>query len=114
TPAEIAKVLQLADIGLLIAPTHVLEIDVAEQFEAALPELSEQPAVPLALCAAPYLRRIVLTGETDRRWATRSDAEVTGVPHEILGAAEAEASPADLAVMVHTSGSTADPKGVLH
>src|SRR5699024_6709857 len=40
--------------------------------------------------------------------------EVTGVPHEILGAAEAEVSPADLAVMVHTSGSTADPKGVLH
>ncbi|MDT0478385.1 AMP-binding protein, partial [Streptomyces sp. DSM 41014] len=36
------------------------------------------------------------------------------MPVEILAAAEAEVSPADLAIMVHTSGSTADPKGVLH
>jgi acyl-CoA synthetase (AMP-forming)/AMP-acid ligase II len=32
----------------------------------------------------------------------------------LLAAVEAEVTPADLAIMVHTSGSTADPKGVLH
>ena len=41
TPAELAKVLRLADIALLVAPHRVLDIDVAERFEAAMPELDE-------------------------------------------------------------------------
>jgi acyl-CoA synthetase (AMP-forming)/AMP-acid ligase II len=114
-PAEIAKVLRLADIGLLVASHRILDIDVAERLEAALPQLSGQRAGHLALPAAPYLRRIVLVGEADREWASPWDGEnAAGVPTEILAAAEDEVSPADLAIMVHTSGSTADPKGVLH
>jgi acyl-CoA synthetase (AMP-forming)/AMP-acid ligase II len=112
-PAEIAKVIRLADVAMLIAPTRVLTIDVADRFEAAFPELSDQPD-RLTVSAAPYLRRIVFTGESDRRWATHHDESLPTVPHDILAAVEAEVSPADLAVMVHTSGSTADPKGVLH
>ncbi|MGH3643574.1 MAG: class I adenylate-forming enzyme family protein [Mycobacterium sp.] len=111
-PAEISKVLRLADIGMLVAPSWVLGIDVADRLEAALPELAGQPAGRLAMPGAPYLRRIVLTGDVDRHWATRIDD--AAVPREILVAVEREVSPADLAVMVHTSGSTADPKGVLH
>ena len=57
----------------------------------------------------------MITGESDREWATRWDGETAvGVPSETLAAVEDEVSPADLAIMVHTSGSTADPKGVLH
>jgi acyl-CoA synthetase (AMP-forming)/AMP-acid ligase II len=115
TPAEIAKVVRLADIGLLVAPVRVLKVDVVERFEAALPSLSDQRAGRLALSAAPYLRRIVITGHTDRRWATRYvETAAADVSSAVLTAVEAEVSPADLAVMVHTSGSTADPKGVLH
>jgi acyl-CoA synthetase (AMP-forming)/AMP-acid ligase II len=113
TPAEIAKVLRLADVGLLVAPTRILKIDVAERFETALPGLAEQSARRLRLPAAPYLRQIVLTGETDRAWATRVGAD-DDVPAEILAAVENEVTPADLAIMIHTSGTTADPKGVLH
>lgn len=112
TPAEIAKVLRLADIGLLIAPPQVLKIDVAERLEAALPGLAGQAAGRLGLTAAPYLRAIAITGEAPD-WATSVDFDAL-VPAEVLAAVQAEVSPADLAVMIHTSGSTADPKGVLH
>ncbi len=115
TPAEIAGIARLADLQVLVAPTQVLARGVAERFEAALPGLAGQAAGRLELAGAPYLRRIVLTGGTDRSWATRWDPRRGPmVGAELLAAAEAEVSPADLATMIHTSGSTADPKGVLH
>lgn len=113
-PAELAKVVRLADIGLLVAPTRVLRIDVAGHFEAAWPELSGHGTGRLALPNAPYLRHITVAGPPGPRWATVYDDASDVVPADVLSAAEAEVSPADLAVMVHTSGSTADPKGVLH
>ena len=77
-------------MGCWSRPSHVLNINVAERFEAALPQLSGQRAGRLALPAAPYLRRIVLTGEPDREWATRWDGETAaGVPAEVLAAVEA-------------------------
>src|SRR3954470_19284552 len=88
-PAELAKVLRLADIALLVAPQRVLDIDVAERFEAAIPELTSQSGSRLTLTAAPFLRRIVLTADTDRRWATRwTDDTDALVPEHILSAVE--------------------------
>jgi acyl-CoA synthetase (AMP-forming)/AMP-acid ligase II len=115
TPGEIATLLRLSDIAILIAPTRVLDIDVARRLEAALPDLKAQNTSHLSLLAAPYLRHIVLTGDTTRRWSSRWDyGDAARLSPELLAVLEAEVSPADLAVMVHTSGSTADPKGVLH
>ncbi|PRC49973.1 long-chain fatty acid--CoA ligase, partial [Mycobacterium sp. ITM-2017-0098] len=67
----------------------------------------------LHLADAPFLRAIVLTGDATAPWATQVD-DGQSVPPAVQVAAETEVSPADLAIMVHTSGSTADPKGVLH
>lgn len=114
TATEIQKVLRLADIAVLVAPVRVISVDVAERFENTLPGLADQQANVLAIPAAPYLRSIVLTGDSDRAWASTYDDGSAVAPPELLAAVEAEVSPADLAVMVHTSGSTADPKGVVH
>ncbi|KUI22632.1 AMP-dependent synthetase [Mycobacterium sp. GA-1285] len=111
-PAEIAKVARLADIALIVAPRRVLSIDVADRFEKAWPELTAQQGTRLAMTAAPYLRRIVFVDHPVPHWATGCDGK--GVPAEVLAAAQDEVSPADLAVVIHTSGSTADPKGVMH
>lgn len=113
-PAEIAKVARLADIALLVAPSRVLSIDVADRFEAAWPELTGQQGGRLAMAGAPYLRHIVLVDDPSPHWATPWHSAADGMSAEVLAAAEAEVCPADLAVVIHTSGSTADPKGVMH
>ena len=112
-PAELAKVARLADVEFLVAPTRVLKIDVAEHFERAWPDLRERR---ILLPEAPFLRTIVLTELTSVTWATPGpgDGDTDACPPDVLAAAESQVAPADLAVMIHTSGSTADPKGVLH
>lgn len=112
-PAEIGKVLRLADVALLIAPERVLDIDVAQRLEAALPGLADHRTPHLQIATAPYLRSIAITGGGDAPWATTVDG-AQAVSSDILFAAQEQVFPADLAIMVHTSGSTADPKGVLH
>ncbi|WP_163799599.1 class I adenylate-forming enzyme family protein [Mycolicibacterium sediminis] len=113
TPAEISKVVRSGDIGVLVAPDRVLDVDVGDRFEAAFGDLVDQTADRIVLVDAPYLRSIVTVGASARSWATRWGGD-DGVPDAVLAAVEGEVSAADLAVMIHTSGSTADPKGVLH
>jgi acyl-CoA synthetase (AMP-forming)/AMP-acid ligase II len=54
TPTKIATLLRLSDIGILIAPTRVLDIDVAERLEAALPDLKDRRTSHVVLRAAPH------------------------------------------------------------
>lgn len=117
-PRELGKALRLGDIDVLLAPERVLKIDVPAFLEEALPSLAPQRSTELRLPEAPYLRRLWITGDTDKPWATRFDLrgepEAGDVDDDILAAVEQEVTPADTAVVIYTSGSTADPKGVMH
>src|SRR5262249_30745290 len=60
-------------------------------------------------------------GDTDRAWAdsylVSSDeptGTVDGIDDDFLEAVESEVKPADEMVVVFTSGTSADPKGVIH
>src|SRR6185312_6914863 len=59
------------------------------------------------------------TGTNDRAWATPLDfdqlpADAAAIGDDLVRAVEREVVPADLAQVTYTSGSSAEPKGVVH
>lgn len=119
--SELARVVRHADLQGIVTLRHFLGDDVLARLEAGLPGLAEQQGEVLALPSAPWLRWVVALGGGDDlpSWARPSSwlapvGRFTPFGDEILRAAEAEVHPNDHAIMIYTSGSTADPKGVPH
>jgi acyl-CoA synthetase (AMP-forming)/AMP-acid ligase II len=117
-PAELRRVVRHADLALLISPRRLFGVQRFDDLEAAFGELSEQTGGPLYLSSAPYLRSIWVHGGSDRTWGTSVDVRsgagagdgAAGVLEGLMGGV----TPADPAVMIYTSGTTAEPKGVVH
>ena len=133
-PVELQRALLLSDAELLIAPEILFGRDYAVLVEETVPGLV-LAAPPFRLPMVPFLRSVWLdrsgvngpvTDVSDRRkWATsvcihpldteeRLDSDPGDITDEFLAAVEAAVFPADPLLMVWTSGSTADPKGVVH
>jgi acyl-CoA synthetase (AMP-forming)/AMP-acid ligase II len=118
-PAEIRKVLRIGDIDTLLTARVVLGHDMQDMLEASVPGLADATDARLFLRETPSLRALWLAGDVDRAWATpldfATDVDIdAAVTDDLLAAIEAEVVPADLAQVTYTSGSSADPKGVVH
>lgn len=120
TATELAGLLRGADVVFLLSARGYRSQDFVASFTEGLEGLDLAAPPPLLSEAVPSLRRILFAqpeteSSSDDGWTLSgllSGAEDVGA--DILAAAETFVSPADPMVIVHTSGSTSEPKGVIH
>jgi acyl-CoA synthetase (AMP-forming)/AMP-acid ligase II len=137
-PAELRKALRFGDVDTLLVPSIMFAQDHLAYIEAAVPGLAEAGPEPLRIPALPFLRHVCVSGPSDRLWAkalpldfrlgatTGADSgsgtgpandaatEREDITDEFFEAVEAEVTPSDLMMTIFTSGTTSEPKGVVH
>lgn len=103
TAPEIHGLLRGADVEYLVSATSYHGRDLRQVVADAIGTPSRDR---LLLSRLPVLRQV---------WIGIGELEATGSADDALvAAAEAQVSPADTLAIVHTSGSTSAPKGVVH
>jgi acyl-CoA synthetase (AMP-forming)/AMP-acid ligase II len=114
TAAELRRTARHADLHMLITAEKYLSHNYADRLETALEGITAQRA-PFRLAAAPHLREVWIWGERVPAWAKPVDlSREPQTPEDILREIESEVHPGDTVSIIYTSGSTADPKGVIH
>jgi acyl-CoA synthetase (AMP-forming)/AMP-acid ligase II len=110
--AELARLLRHTDTQVLLMGRSIAGRDLVDRLADALPGLADGDAA-IALLEVPYLRRVHVWPDCNRPWATPWPG-ITGPVVPLAGSAETEVRPADDLVLVTTSGTTAEPKSVVH
>lgn len=116
-PAELRRALRISDAAILFAGATLLGKDFEAFLEEAVPTLAGSHGQSLRDPKVPYLREIWMVGGSERPWATPvlpGEADEPALTDELLVNIESEVSPADFLLTIYTSGSSADPKAVVH
>ena len=110
TPAELRKVLRHGDTQLLVVPPRWFGRDMTAFVDEAQPGLGAAATTPgtvLRLTELPYLRSVLVHGGDAPAWPE-------AVGDDLLVAMEQQVTPADWLCTIYTSGTTSEPKGVVH
>jgi acyl-CoA synthetase (AMP-forming)/AMP-acid ligase II len=121
-PKELAWLLRAADIDTILMDDAYAGHSYLGRLEKAVPELSAQTSPELSMQSHPFLRRVVLWGAAgDRPWVWGGPADLiagadarSGMDLALAEAAQENVAPADWLVGICTSGTSADPKIVIH
>jgi fatty-acyl-CoA synthase len=108
--AELAWTVRHCGLSLLILRRRFLKSDYGQVLNQLIPELARSKAGVLRSEAFPELRTVVMTGEPMAGTLAWSDFLASGRGSELP---TAPVDPASTAYVLYTSGSTAEPKGVM-
>jgi acyl-CoA synthetase (AMP-forming)/AMP-acid ligase II len=120
SPTELRRILRHANISLLVSvPSHRNHAFADRIAEACGGLTTERP--PYRLAVLPHLRAIWMWGADVPTWArpirTTDCSEISetdDIGDEVFMAIEADVSAGDVVSIIYTSGSTAEPKGIIH
>ncbi|MCP3975683.1 MAG: AMP-binding protein [bacterium] len=115
--AELAYVVANSDMRVLMGSPDGGEVGEHRQLlEDAFPSLSESPDKQLSLAEAPQLRSIYVNGRAGAAWELDVDDMAVAnasVSDEALNDRRLTVRIRDTAVLMYTSGTTANPKGAM-
>jgi acyl-CoA synthetase (AMP-forming)/AMP-acid ligase II len=116
-PRELSWVLTHSDIEVLFTVDHHLGHDYRERLESIAPGLAGETHGAIHLDSHPALRTVWMWGDDIPGWAGPVD-DLLDAAEKVADAdlleAEASVRPNDAMLVIYTSGSMAEPKGVIH